>query len=94
MSTTKPQYLNTFKNRVSVIDWYVLSIGTDSGLTKAELTLIAKNSSYSTDTDRQQAAKAANQKHLVVAMLCGADRGRCGKLVEEQRNDFTKGGDY
>ena len=79
---------------MSVIDWYGVSIRTDTGLTKAELTLIAKNSSYSTDTERQQAAKAANQKHLVVVMLCGADRGRCGKLVEELRNDFTKGGDY
>ena len=27
-------------------------------------------------------------------MLCGADRGRYGKFVEELRNDFTKGGDY
>ena len=79
---------------MSVIDWYVVSIGTDSGLTKAELTLIAKNSSYSTDTERQQAAKAAKQKHLVVAMLCGANRGRYGKLVEELRNDFTKGSNY
>ena len=39
-------------------------------------------------------AKAAKQKHLLVAMLCGADRGKYGKLVEELRNDFTKGGDY
>ena len=39
-------------------------------------------------------AKAAKQKHLLVAMLCGADRGEYGKLVEELRNDFTKGGDY
>ena len=39
-------------------------------------------------------AKAAKEKHLVVAMLCGANRGKYGKLVEELRNDFTKGGDY
>ena len=39
-------------------------------------------------------AKYAKQKHLVVAMLCGADRGEYGKLVEELQNDFTKGGDY
>ena len=60
---------------MSVIDWYVVSIGTDSGITKVELTLIAKKSSYSTDTEMQRVAKAANQKHLVVAMLCGANRG-------------------
>ena len=36
-------------------------------------------------------AKFAKQKHLEVAMLCGADRGKYGKLVEELRNDFTKG---
>ena len=39
-------------------------------------------------------AKAAKQKHLVLAMLCGADRGEYGKLVEELRNNFTKGGNY
>ena len=62
--------------------------------TKAELMLIAKNSSYSMDTERQQAAKAAKKIHLVVAMLCGANKGRYGKLVEELRKNFTKGGDY
>ena len=50
--------------------------------------------SYSTDAERQQAAEAAKQKHLGVVMLCGANRGRCGKLLEDLRIDFTKGGDY
>ena len=39
-------------------------------------------------------AKAAKQKHLVLAMLCGSDRGEYVKFVEELRNNFTKGGDY
>ena len=40
--TTKPQYLETFNNKVYVIDSYGGSIGTESGLAKADLTEIAK----------------------------------------------------
>ena len=92
--TSKPQYLKTFNNRVSVIYSYGVSIGTYSGLAKADLMEISKNSSYSTDAERQQAAEAAKKKHLGVVMLCGANRGRYGKLVEELWNDFTKRNDY
>ena len=91
--TTKPQFIKTFNSRVFVINSYGLSIGTDSGLAKAELTEISKYSSYSTDAERQQAAEAARQRKLGVVMLCGSNRGRYVKLVEELRNDFTKGGD-
>ena len=42
----------------------------------------------------EQAAEAAKKKHLGAVMLCGANRGRYGKLVEELWNDFTKRNDY
>ena len=68
--TTKPQYLKTFKNRVSVIYLYGESIRTDSGIAKAELTEISKNSSLSMDAESRRAAEAATQKHLGEAMIC------------------------
>ena len=43
--TTKLQYLKTLNDRVYVVDYYVLSIGTDSGIAKAELTVIEKKPS-------------------------------------------------
>ena len=36
-------------------------------------------------------AEAAKSKYLGFTMLCGADQGRYGKLVEELKHDFTKG---
>ena len=35
--TAKPQYLETLKNKVLVIDYYERSIGTDPGMSKEEL---------------------------------------------------------
>ena len=46
------------------------------------------------DSDRQAEPEAAKRRYLGVMMLCGADRGRYGKLVEELQNDFTKGNNY
>ena len=43
------------------------------------------------DSDRQAEPEAAKRRYLGVAMLCGADQGRYGNLVEELQNDFTKG---
>ena len=67
--TTKPQYLKIFKNMVSIIDFYGVSIRAKSGLVKSELTAIAKNSSYSTDAERQRAAEAEKKKYLGLAMM-------------------------
>ena len=40
--TSKPQYLKTFNNRVYVVDYYVVFIGTESELAKAVLDACVK----------------------------------------------------
>ena len=43
------------------------------------------------DPDNQEFSEAAKSKYLGVAIICGAERGRYSKMVEELQNDFTKG---
>ena len=60
--TAKTQYLEIFNNKVYVIYLYGGSIRMESGLAKADLTEIVKNSSYLKNAERQRAIKAAKQK--------------------------------
>ena len=53
-----------------------------------------KKLSFPTDAERQRAAKTAYQKYLGVNMICGAERGRYGNLLEGLQKCFTKGNDY
>ena len=46
------------------------------------------------DAESRRAAEAATQKHLGEAMICRAERGRYGKLLEGLQKCFTKGNDY
>ena len=82
-----PQYLETFKNKVPVIDSYGGAIGTDPGLAKEELSVVVNP----TDPDKQSVAEAAKNKCLGVVMLCGSDQGRYGNLVEDLQKYFFKG---
>ena len=85
VNTTKLQYLETFKNNISVIESYGGSIGTDQILDKEKLEGISNPK----DPYKQAAAEAAKSKYLGFTMICGADQGRYGNLVEELKHDFT-----
>ena len=63
--TTNQKYLETFKNKVSFIDTYGGSIGTDPGLDKEESAGVANL----TDPNNQSAATAATRKYLGFLMI-------------------------
>ena len=77
--TTYPQYIDIFKNKVSVIECYGRAMGTDPGMAKEELVPVVNPS----DPDRQAADESAKRKYLGVTMICRYGRRRYGKLVEE-----------
>ena len=87
--TTRPQYLGTFKNNVSVITYYDGSIGSNLGISKEGLSKLANLE----DLNNQEVAEATKSKYLGVAMLCESNQGIYGKLLEGLQNYFTKSND-
>ena len=81
-----PQYLETFKNKVSVIESYVWVILNDPGLAKEKLSVVV-NPSYQC---RKAEAKSEKNKYPGVTIIFGANRMRYRNMVEELQNDFTK----
>ena len=64
--TKNPQYLETLKNKVLVIESYGRAIGTYPGLSKEELTVAANP----TDPQKKAADESAKIKYIGVVILC------------------------
>ena len=78
--TTNQQYLETFNNKVSVIDSYFGSIGPDPGLAKEELAVVVNP----TETNNRTVGKSAKRLFFFgVGMLCRSDLRRYGNMVEK-----------
>ena len=69
--STNDQYLETFKNKVFMVDQYRGSIRTDPGLAKEELSSSDTDNQNATETSR--AFMLAREKYLGIAIMCIAD---------------------
>ena len=81
-------YLDTFQNLVNVIEHTGGIIGLESGIMKAF------NLKYGREANKllTAAEKAVTKdNYLAIVFILGADRNRCGKLVEDLENAFLQG---
>jgi hypothetical protein len=91
---THVQYLRKFQTCVSIVEQYGGSIGQDMGLVKAELEAMGVTSTdfaAVSAAQKLEATQVAKDKYLAMAFLSGADERRCGKLLLDLQNDYTKG---
>ena len=73
---SNPQFLELFQSKVSTVEHFVGSIGTNPGLILAEYLGIAADLSNPTEDETELAALLARESYFGVAMLCVADLKR------------------
>jgi hypothetical protein len=90
---TTQAYLELFQNTVDVIQHSRGAIGNHPGIVDMIMSRQGLTAALTSDAERAEAAKEAQDKYLAVAFLLHADRTRYSSMLQDYENDFLQGQD-
>jgi hypothetical protein len=85
------KYLELFETHVAVVEQFGGAIARDPVVVLRELEIMGINKDNASNDEVIKARKAGEDKYLVMALVKGADRSRCSRLMDDLVNQFTMG---
>jgi hypothetical protein len=90
---TTQAYLELFQNTVDVIQLSGGAIGNHPGIVDMIISRQGLTAALTSDAERAEIAKEAQDEYLAVAFLLHADRTRYSSMLQDYENDFLQGQD-
>jgi hypothetical protein len=90
---TTQAYLELFQNTVDVIQHSGGAIGNHPGIVDMIMSCRGLTAALTSDAERAEVAKEAQDEYLAVAFLLHADRTRYSSMLQDYKNDFLQGQD-